>query len=39
VTLGMWIRYRWDKAAAIMAKIIIPVTLATVVFIFTVSCP
>ena len=37
VTLGMWIRYRWTKAAAIMAKIIIPVTLITVIFIFTVS--
>ena len=37
ITLGMWIRYRWIKAAAVMDKIIVPFTLITVLFIFTVS--
>jgi len=33
--LGMWIRWRWSKAAKIMEKIIVPFTLLTVLFIFT----
>ena len=33
--LGMWIRWRWTKAAKIMEKIIVPFTLLKVLFIFT----
>ena len=32
---GMWIRWRWIKAAKIMEKIIVPFTLLTVLFIMT----
>jgi len=35
--LGMWIRWRWVKLAKIMEKIIVPFTLLTVLFIFTVG--
>ena len=35
--LGMWIRWRWVEAAKIMEKIIVPFTLLTVLFIFTVG--
>lgn len=35
--LGMWIRWRWGKVAKIMEKIIVPFTLLTVLFIFTVG--
>ncbi len=37
IALGMWIRYRFDKAAPVMTKIIVPFTLLTVFFIFTVG--
>ncbi len=33
----MWIRYRFEKSAGIMSKIIVPFTLCTVFFIFTVG--
>ena len=32
---GMWIRWRWEKAAKVMEKIIVPFTLLTVLFILT----
>ena len=35
ITLGMWIRYRFEKGAKIMKAIIVPMTLLTVLFIFT----
>ncbi len=35
ITLGMWIRFRFKRGAAIMKKIIVPFTLLTVLFIFT----
>lgn len=35
VALGMWIRWRWVKAAKFMEKIIVPFTLLTVIFVFT----
>lgn len=34
-TFGMWIRWKWVKAAKVMEKIIIPFTLITVLFILT----
>lgn len=34
--VGMWIRYRFEKGARIMKAIIVPFTLLTVLFIFTV---
>lgn len=37
IALGMGIRYKWLSAAAIMDKIIVPFTLLTVFFIFTVG--
>jgi len=33
--LGMWIRWKWLKAAKVMEKIIVPFTLVLVLFIFT----
>jgi len=36
-TLGMWIRWKWPKAAKVMEKVIVPFTLLTVAFIFTVG--
>ena len=35
IALGMWIRWKWAKAGAIMERIIIPFTLLTVIFILT----
>merc|ERR550519_827735 len=35
--LGMWIRWKWPKAATVMGKIIVPFTLLTVLFILTVG--
>ena len=37
ISLGMWIRYRFEKGAKIMKVVIVPFTLLTVLFIFTVS--
>ena len=37
ITLGMWIRFRFVKGAKIMKLIIVPFTLLTVLFIFTVG--
>eukprot|EP00095_Tigriopus_kingsejongensis_P009983 maker-scaffold17_size721972-snap-gene-6.25 protein:Tk09983 transcript:maker-scaffold17_size721972-snap-gene-6.25-mRNA-1 annotation:"hypothetical protein DAPPUDRAFT_309863" len=37
IALGMFIRYKWKRAAGIMDKIIVPFTLLTVIFIFTVG--
>ncbi|TRY64297.1 hypothetical protein TCAL_02618 [Tigriopus californicus] len=37
IAVGMLIRYKWIKAAAVMDKIIVPFTLLTVFFIFTVG--
>jgi len=34
-TLGMWVRWKWSRAAKIMEKIIVPFTLLTVLFILT----
>jgi len=34
-TLGMWVRWKWPKAAKFMEKIIVPFTLITVLFILT----
>ena len=36
ISLGMWIRYRFEKGAKIMKAVIVPFTLLTVLFIFTV---
>ena len=36
ITLGMWIRYRFTKGAKFMKAVIVPFTLITVLFIFTV---
>jgi hypothetical protein len=33
----MWIRFRWIRAAYYMDKIIVPFTLLTIIFIFTVG--
>ena len=33
--LGMWVRWRWARAARLMERIIVPFTLLTVLFIFT----
>jgi sodium/bile acid cotransporter 3/5 len=35
IALGMWIRWKWAKAGAIMQRIIVPFTLLTVLFILT----
>lgn len=37
ISLGMWIRFRFTKGAKIMKAIIVPFTLLTVLFIFTVK--
>jgi len=37
ITLGMWIRYRFTKGAKFMKAVIVPFTLITVLFIFTVG--
>jgi predicted Na+-dependent transporter len=37
ICLGMWIRFRFEKGAKIMKAIIVPFTLLTVLFIFTVN--
>jgi sodium/bile acid cotransporter 3/5 len=35
IALGMWIRWKWEKTAAYMERIIVPFTLLTVLFILT----
>ena len=37
LALGMWIRFRFQKGAKIMKTVIVPFTLITVLFIFTVG--
>ena len=37
ISLGMWIRFRFEKGAKIMKAVIVPFTLLTVLFIFTVG--
>lgn len=35
IALGMWIRWKWEKAGKLMEKVIVPFTMLTVIFILT----